>query len=97
LQHEAAEAARLALTQLFTAYGEQFERVEVIKYWGQLLAYSNNDTQAMHGNMKKVHKSWAQVFCGEQRTLHLRSVVMFTKQLYRQYCYLGVKHGFRLL
>ena len=61
MQHEAAEAARLALAQSFTAYGEQLERVEVFKYLGRLLAYDDNDTQAMRGNLKKARKSWAQV------------------------------------
>jgi hypothetical protein len=43
------------------AYGEDLERVEVFKYLGQLLAYVNNDSQAMRANLKKAHKSWAQV------------------------------------
>jgi hypothetical protein len=38
MQHEAAETARVALTQLFTAYGDELERVEVFKYLGRLLA-----------------------------------------------------------
>jgi hypothetical protein len=46
-QHEAAEAARIALTRTFMAYGEDLERVEVFKYLGQLLTYDNNDSQAM--------------------------------------------------
>ena len=33
-QHEAAEAARVALRRSFTAYGEDLERVEVFKYLG---------------------------------------------------------------
>jgi hypothetical protein len=47
VQHEAAETASVALTQSFTAYGDKLERVEVFKYLGWLLAYDNNDTQAM--------------------------------------------------
>ncbi len=46
-QHEAAEAARVALQKSFTAYGEDLERVEVFKYLGQLLAYDDNDSHAM--------------------------------------------------
>jgi hypothetical protein len=60
-QHEAAEVARVALWKTFTAYGEDLERVEVFKYLGRLLAYNNNDTQAMRLNLKKARKSWAQV------------------------------------
>ncbi len=58
VQHEAVETARVALTQLFTTYGDELERVEVFKCLGWLLAYDNNDTQAMRGNLKKAHKSW---------------------------------------
>ena len=47
MQHEAAEAAKVALAQSFTVYGDNFERVEVFKYLGRLLAYNDNDTQAM--------------------------------------------------
>jgi hypothetical protein len=58
VQHEAVETARVAFTQSFTAYGDKLERVEVFKYLGWLLAYNDNDTQAMQGNLKKAHKSW---------------------------------------
>jgi hypothetical protein len=33
-QHEATEAAQIALTWTFTAYGEDLERVEVSNIWG---------------------------------------------------------------
>ena len=46
-QHEATEAARVALARTFMAYGEDLERVKVFKYLGQLLAYNNNNSQAM--------------------------------------------------
>ncbi len=62
-QHEAAEAARIALARMFTAYGEDLERAEVFEYLGQLLTYDNNDFQAMQLNLKKAHKSWARVSC----------------------------------
>jgi hypothetical protein len=63
VQHEAAETARVALTQSFMAYGDELERVEVFKYLGWLLAYDDNDTQAMQGNLKKARKSWGQDSC----------------------------------
>ncbi len=46
-QHEAAEAARIALAKMFMAYGEDLERVEAFKYLRRLLTYNNNDSQAM--------------------------------------------------
>ncbi len=61
MQHEAAETARIALSQSFTAYGDKHERVEVFKYLGQLLAYDDNNTQAMRANLAKARKSWGQV------------------------------------
>ncbi len=63
VQHEATETARVTLAQSFTAYVDELERVEVFKYLGRLLAYDNNDTQAMQGNLKKARKSWGQVSC----------------------------------
>jgi hypothetical protein len=61
VQHEAAETARVALTQSFTAYGDKLERLEMFKHLGWLLAYDDNDTQAMQGNLKKARKSWGRV------------------------------------
>jgi hypothetical protein len=63
VQHEAAETARDALTQSFTTYRDKLERVEMFKYLGWLLAYNDNDTQAMRGNLKKARKSWGRVSC----------------------------------
>ncbi len=63
MQHEAAETARVTLAQSFTVYGDELERVEVFKYLGRLLAYKDNDTQAMWANLRKARKSWGQVSC----------------------------------
>ncbi len=60
-QWEAAEAARMALTRTFRAYRKDLERVEMFKYLGQLLAYNDNNSQVVRSNLKKAHKSWAQV------------------------------------
>jgi hypothetical protein len=54
VQYAAAKCAHIALRQVFMAYGEELERVEGFKYLGKLLAYNNNDTQAVRGNLKKV-------------------------------------------
>jgi hypothetical protein len=88
---QAAEAARIALTR---TYGEELESVEVFKYLGQLLAYNDNDFQTMGSNLKKVRKSWVQVSCVFRPENASPKVcgVFFTRQLYRQCYYLGVKH-----
>jgi hypothetical protein len=49
VQYAVAERAHLALQQSFAAYGDELERVEVFKYLGRLLAYNNNDVQAVRG------------------------------------------------
>lgn len=35
------------------------ERMEVFKYLGRMLAYDDNDTQAMQSNLKKARRCWA--------------------------------------
>jgi hypothetical protein len=63
VQHEAAETTKIAFAQLFTVYRDKLERVKVFKYLGWLLAYNDNNTQAMQANLVKAHKSWGQVSC----------------------------------
>ena len=48
----------ISLSQVFTAYGEELERVEVFKYLGRLLAFDDNDMQTVHSNLSKARKSW---------------------------------------
>jgi hypothetical protein len=60
-QHAAAERAHLSLRQTFTAYGEELERVEVFKYLGRLLAYDDDDSRAVRGNLKKARGVWARL------------------------------------
>ena len=60
-QHAAAERAHLALQQTFTAYDGELERVEVFKYLGRLLAYNDNDSRAVRGNIKKARGVWARL------------------------------------
>lgn len=60
-QHAAAERAHLSLRRTFTAYDEDLERVEVFKYLGRLLAYDDNDSQAVRGNLKKARRVWARL------------------------------------
>ncbi len=61
VQYAAAKHAHLALQQSFTAYGAELERVEIFKYLGGLLAYNDNDAQAVRGNLKKVGGVWARL------------------------------------
>jgi hypothetical protein len=60
-QHAAAERAHLALRKTFTLYDGELERVEVFKYLGRFLAYDNNDSQAVWGNLKKARGVWARL------------------------------------
>ena len=61
VQYAAAERTHTALQQTFTAYGAELERVEVFKYLGRLLAYDDNDAQAVRGNLKKARGVWARL------------------------------------
>ncbi len=36
-------------------------KIDVIKYLGCLLAYNNNNSQAVHGNLKKAQGIWARI------------------------------------
>ena len=51
MQHEAAARSQDALQQGFLCSGDELERVEVFKYLGRMLAYNDNDTQAMRANL----------------------------------------------
>ncbi len=62
LQHEAATHSQQALQQDFFCGGDELERVEVFKYLGQMLAYDDNDTQAMQSNLKKSQRCWARIW-----------------------------------
>ena len=59
LQHQATACSRDVLQQTFISNGEDMEKVEVFKYLGRMLAYDNNDTQAMQANLKKVWRCWS--------------------------------------
>jgi hypothetical protein len=61
VQYAVAEHAHLALQQPFMAYGDELARVEVFKYLGRLLAYKDNDTKAVRGNIKKARRIWARL------------------------------------
>jgi hypothetical protein len=63
VQHAAADCVHLFLSQTFTAYGKELERVEVFKNLGRLLAYDNSNAQAVRGNLKKARAVWLRLSC----------------------------------
>ena len=63
MQYDAAANSQLALGQSFSTYREELDQVEVFKYLGRMLAYDDNDTQAMQSNLKKAWWCWAQLSC----------------------------------
>ncbi len=56
---------------MFTAYGKELERVEIFKYLGRLLAYNDDDSQAVRGNLKKARGVWARL----SRTMRAENVL----------------------
>ena len=64
LQREAVSDSAKALKAKFFAYGVELERVrvEVFKYLGRLIAYDDEDTQVMRGNLKKARRVRARGF-----------------------------------
>jgi hypothetical protein len=58
-QHAAALHSQEALGCLFTAYGEELERVEVFKYLEWLIVYDDANTLAMRLNLRKARGCWA--------------------------------------
>jgi hypothetical protein len=90
VQHEATETARIALAQLFMAYGDKLERVEVFIYLGWLMVYDDNNIQARWANLAKARKSWGQVSCALRAENALPKVWgMFYKATVRTVLLLG--------
>jgi hypothetical protein len=62
-QHVAAVRSQQAINHMFTAYGEELERVEVFKYMGRLIACNDANNQAMRSNLRTAWGCWAWVSC----------------------------------
>ena len=94
VQHEAAATSIKAPEARFTVYNKELERVEVFKYLGRLLAFDDNDSQAMWSNLMKARKDWSWV----SHVLWVENtppvfVTCSTKLRCSQSYHLGVKRG----
>ena len=49
-----------ALEETFAAYGVDFERVEVFKYLGRYMAYTDSDAHTIRKNLGKARAVWGQ-------------------------------------
>ena len=61
LQRKAVSDSAVALDANFYAYGEELEQVEVFKYLGRLIAFDDDDTQAVRGNLTKTRRVWERI------------------------------------
>ena len=61
MQYKATVVAARILEVQFTMYGEELEQVEIFQYLGRLLAFDDNDIQAVGCNLKKARKSWSRI------------------------------------
>ena len=56
LQRKAVSDSAVAMHKKFYAYGEELERVEVLKYLGHLITFDDHDTHAVCGNLAKARR-----------------------------------------
>ena len=61
LQRKAASDSAVAKNRKSYAYEKELERVEFFKYLRRLIAFDDDDTQAVHGNLKKALLVWARI------------------------------------
>ena len=77
LQWKAVSDSDVAMDAKFYAYGEELERVEVFKYLGRLIAFDNDDNQAVRGNLTKARRVWARISLflrAENASAHVRGM-----------------------
>ena len=55
-RREAVSNSTKALEEKSYAYGEELERVEVFKYLGRLIAFDDDDMQAIRESLKKARR-----------------------------------------
>ena len=61
LQRKVVSDSTVAVDAKFNAYGEDLERVDVFKYLGRLIAFDDDDTQALRGNLAKACRVWVRI------------------------------------
>ena len=74
LQRKLVSDFAVAMDAKFYAYGEELEQVEVFKYLGRVIAFDDDDTQVVRGNLRKAHCVWAhvlRVLCTENASAHV--------------------------
>jgi hypothetical protein len=92
VQFVAAKRMHLTLSQMFTMYGKKLERAEVFKYLGHLLAYNDNDAQAVRGNLKKAHVIWSRL-CARSENASPHACGIFFKGTVQSILLFGSKTG----
>ena len=60
-QHFNAEIVPRSLEETFMAYGVELERIEVFKYLGRYLSYSDSDAQTLRKNLGKARGMWGRL------------------------------------
>ena len=61
LQRKAYRCSTLSLNEKFTVYGQELERVELLKYLGRILMCDDNDIQDVRSNLNKACTFWRQI------------------------------------
>ena len=61
LQRKVVSDSAVVLDAKFYAFGEELEWVEVFKYLGRLIAFDDDDTEAVRGNLAKARRVWARI------------------------------------
>ena len=56
LQRKAVSDSAVVMDAKGYEYGEELERVEVFKYLGRLIAFNDDDTRAVRGNLAKARR-----------------------------------------
>ena len=56
LHRKAVSDSTVAMNAKFYTYGEELERVDVLKYLGRLIAFDDDDTQGVRGKLAKARR-----------------------------------------
>ena len=61
LQQKAVSDSAVVMDAEFYTYGEELVRVEVFKYLDRLIAFDDDDSRVVHGNLAKARRVWARI------------------------------------